>query len=72
MADEMVMDLAEIEVLFGVIDDALMCILHSVLFLRARQAVSPIDVECERLRPLTYPRYRANMICRCVSDRCLD
>lgn len=50
------MDLSEIEVLFGVIDDALLCILHTILFLRARQAVTPLDVECERLKPLTYPR----------------
>lgn len=56
MAEEQVMELPEIEVLFGVIDDALMCILHTVLFLRARQAVTPFDVECERLKPLTYPR----------------
>jgi hypothetical protein len=47
-------------VLFGVIDDALMCVLHTVLFLRARQAVTPVDVECERLRPLTYPRYSSS------------
>lgn len=52
-----VVDLSEIEVLFGVIDDAIQCILHTVLFLRARQAVTPIDVECERLKPLTYPRF---------------
>ena len=50
------MDLSEIEVLFGVIDDALQCLLHTVLFLRTRQAVTPLDVECERLKPLTFPR----------------
>lgn len=56
MSEEMVIDLSEIEVLFGVIDDALQCLLHTVLFLRARQAVTPVDVECERLKPLTFPR----------------
>lgn len=56
MSEGMVFNLPELELLFSVVDEALMSLLHTILFLRARQAVTPVDEECERLRPLTYPR----------------
>ena len=56
MSREMNFDLKEIELVFGVLDEGLSCLLHTILFLRARQAVNPRDIECKRLKPLTYPR----------------
>ena len=50
-------NLDEMELHSTLYEEALACLLHTILFVRAPGPVKPEDAHCTRLAPLTYAKY---------------
>jgi GTPase len=54
------------------VDEAVAAVLHTLLFLRERRAVRPVETDCVKLAPLTFARWVESIYSHSISPSMHD